>query len=617
MVLKLLHLNALGVFNFRRSDGALMFCDFKSAQGSFINKSKCEENTFYRLFVGDMIRFGASTRRYIVCGPEEHRPPEYASANMELYRQSLALKSSRAKEEKEKEEKSSFASWGFDEDAPAEKEGDDEDGDEADDDKKSKIPNYLLRDEHYHRKYGEKFSVDIDDIQVSENDKKVIEKIRKKERKIQNMQEENRRIFMKESNQDGGLTEGQQTAVDRNDKAIESLSNEIENLVNTLQGKAAQRQRGKTAGKAEAGEGADGELSKKKNARRLDDDDDEVLDLTDHAADISTNWRLKKKLAKTTQSASGIIGSLLPLHAFQSSSSSSTSSSRSVGVTYKEIKTELDKQRSLLVAVKAQVSQHEETVSSSATAKIAAATDEGRGGSGGNDDDDLDLVISEDRSRDALANLSRLKVEEADLARKVRQLEQLLHLATPALQSLATATATAGVPLPPIPTPSQRSQLECPSPSHSAVQAKAAVAAAAAVEGTDRASTTSVHPEDKASSQENEASSSVFPFLENVHPGKFEQLNQLKVEPEASGSTVQLSSVLKKNDNDGKDPSKQVKAPKRVIGAVRKPPVVVNKVEPIAPAYGGSMLEGGDAIWTPPSAQTGDGKTSLNAKYGY
>ena len=34
-------------------------------------------------------------------------------------------------------------------------------------------------------------------------------------------------------------------------------------------------------------------------------------------------------------------------------------------------------------------------------------------------------------------------------------------------------------------------------------------------------------------------------------------------------------------------------------------------------SWSSSTLEGGDAVWCPPKNQTGDGKTSLNAKYGY
>ena len=56
------------------------------------------------------------------------------------------------------------------------------------------------------------------------------------------MQEETRRIYLKENSQDGGLTDGQVAAVERNDKSVEQLMAEIDALVNTLQSKNLQRQ---------------------------------------------------------------------------------------------------------------------------------------------------------------------------------------------------------------------------------------------------------------------------------------------------------------------------------------------------------------------------------------
>lgn len=101
-----------------RNDGALMLLDYKSAQGTYLNKELVSSETYSRVYVGDMIKFGASTRLYIVNGPESHRLPEYDSENMKLYREKLQQKSKAADKQM-----NDGISWGFQEDAPYEDEG--------------------------------------------------------------------------------------------------------------------------------------------------------------------------------------------------------------------------------------------------------------------------------------------------------------------------------------------------------------------------------------------------------------------------------------------------------------------------------------------------------------
>lgn len=199
-------------------DGCLFIVDLDSAQKTLVNKKPLTSRTFERLFVGDMVRFGVSTRMYIVCGPDNHRPPEYDSANLQRYREQLKKRSMDA-ESRKREQENSGISWGFREDAPADDSGDEEENGEE----KDNLPSYIKRDENYDRKYGKKFSADIDESEVNEKDRAVLEKIRAKEKKIQNMQEENRRIYMKEASQEEGLTAGQQACVSRNDNNIEKL----------------------------------------------------------------------------------------------------------------------------------------------------------------------------------------------------------------------------------------------------------------------------------------------------------------------------------------------------------------------------------------------------------
>ena len=73
----------------RPEDQAIMLVDLGSAQGTFINKKKCDPKTYYRVLVGDIVTFGASTRKYIMNGPSEQQPEEYNSAGMVEYRAKL------------------------------------------------------------------------------------------------------------------------------------------------------------------------------------------------------------------------------------------------------------------------------------------------------------------------------------------------------------------------------------------------------------------------------------------------------------------------------------------------------------------------------------------------
>jgi pSer/pThr/pTyr-binding forkhead associated (FHA) protein len=170
-----------------RDDGALMVLDLGSAQGSFLNKKKLEIDTYLKVNVGDMLAFGVSTRLYIVEGPAEEMPSEYDSTNTKLYRQKL-LQHTANVEAKKLEAENAGVSWGFDEDAENPK---------SDEEDEKEEPDYIKNDENYDRKHGKKFTADLAESGNNEKDVAVLQKIRLKEKKIQNMQEEISRIYMK------------------------------------------------------------------------------------------------------------------------------------------------------------------------------------------------------------------------------------------------------------------------------------------------------------------------------------------------------------------------------------------------------------------------------------
>eukprot|EP01039_Chlorochromonas_danica_P004909 gene4909-5384_t len=304
----------------RQADVVDIPLDHPSISRTIVNKKRIATEVDHPLRVGDVIQFAASTRLYHFHGPEHLLPSEYSSAHLEDLRRASEEriekeKARRVKEKKREEEEG--ISWGMhwaDEEEEEEEEGgvegksgrqhyrgsaqgvgEEEDGDDDDErfrpgdhhHRNSKLPSYLRQDENYDRKYGEGYHADIRDEEAhSEKEKEVLAMIRKKEKKIQNMEEENRRIFMKEQQQEEGLTEGQLAAVSRNDQQIATLTEEIQTLI----GKIRQKVSSSTA--TAAGGGGDG---KRRKVEQQEEESD-VLDTSAQTADLSTNWRLRKKL---------------------------------------------------------------------------------------------------------------------------------------------------------------------------------------------------------------------------------------------------------------------------------------------------------------------------------
>jgi hypothetical protein len=283
-----------------RDDNALMCLDFNSVQGSFINKKPLEKDTYYRLFVGDIIKFGGSSRSYVVLGPESQQQPEYDSENLQKYRQQLQDQTKKL-EIKKKENDIMGISWGFHEDAPQ-----DDYPNDNNDTKKDHLPDYVKKDENYSRKYYEKYSANINENEYDKKDAQLIEKIKLKERKIQNMQDENRKIYMKENSQENGLTEGQTNAIERNDKRIQEFQDQIDELIMTLKMKNEHRSYNRNDHQEK--------MKRKQQRRNNDDDDDDLYDVTSETIDTSTNWRLKKKLQASKSSQSHASTGHLPQH---------------------------------------------------------------------------------------------------------------------------------------------------------------------------------------------------------------------------------------------------------------------------------------------------------------
>ncbi|XP_076883354.1 uncharacterized protein LOC143532088 [Bidens hawaiensis] len=193
------------VLQFNKSGGAFIY-DLSSTHGTFINKNQVKKKVHVELHVGDVLRFGHSTRLYIFQGPSDLMPPEKdlkSIRNMKIGDERRDMEASLLRAKRE----ASLAdgiSWGMDEDAVEENED------------------------------------DLDEItwqtfkgQLTEKQEKTREKVLKRLEKISNMKKEIDAIRAKDISQ-GGLTQGQQTQIARNEQRMAQVAEELENLEETL-----------------------------------------------------------------------------------------------------------------------------------------------------------------------------------------------------------------------------------------------------------------------------------------------------------------------------------------------------------------------------------------------
>jgi pSer/pThr/pTyr-binding forkhead associated (FHA) protein len=75
-----------------KNDGTVQLFDLGSGHGTFLNKERIEAKKYYRLRVGSVVKFGASTRLFILQGPEE-APAEQPKRLMQKLATASAAKS--------------------------------------------------------------------------------------------------------------------------------------------------------------------------------------------------------------------------------------------------------------------------------------------------------------------------------------------------------------------------------------------------------------------------------------------------------------------------------------------------------------------------------------------
>ncbi|XP_065854823.1 uncharacterized protein [Euphorbia lathyris] len=193
------------VIQFKRKGDAYLY-DLSSTHGTSINKRQVEKQVYVELHVGDVIRFGNSSRLYIFQGPPELMPQEIDSKVLRenKIRQEMFDREASLHRARREASLADGISWGMGEDAIEEEE---DDGDE--------ITWQTYRG------------------QLTEKQEKTREKIIKRTEKIAHMKKEIDAIRAKDIAQ-GGLTQGQQTQIARNEQRMTEILEELENLEETL-----------------------------------------------------------------------------------------------------------------------------------------------------------------------------------------------------------------------------------------------------------------------------------------------------------------------------------------------------------------------------------------------
>nr|DAD31568.1 TPA_asm: hypothetical protein HUJ06_010419 [Nelumbo nucifera] len=235
----------LSVLQFNKDGDAYLY-DIGSTHGTFVNKQQVKKKEYMGLHVGDVIRFGHSSRLYIFQGPSELMPPENDLANIRYakIREEMQDREASLLRARQQATLAEGISWGMAEDAVEE---DEEDADEV----------------TWQTYKG----------QLTEKQEKTRDKIIKRTEKVANMKREIDSIRAKDIAQ-GGLTQGQQTQIARNEQRISQIMEEIESLEETLN-ESIQESIGARAGKVIRG---------KKGVTEEEDevlsDDDEFYDRT-------------------------------------------------------------------------------------------------------------------------------------------------------------------------------------------------------------------------------------------------------------------------------------------------------------------------------------------------
>ncbi|RHY26179.1 hypothetical protein DYB32_007835 [Aphanomyces invadans] len=532
--------------------GHLFVVDLGSTHGTFVNKRRIPATDPVELHVGDVVVFGESTRIYTILGPHDLMPEEYSSDN---------LAKLRAKKKKEAEEADHGATWGFREDAVEESDSSDDEAAPA-----TSKPNVVpLPDYLRHRKADVSgpyvSNVTKDSVNLTK-DAKLYTRLQNRIQKLENVKLESQRIRAK---QNVGLTEGQEAALARNETRIQELHDEIETLEAQLLAKHTQR----TAQKDVAGASTTRWLdpwstrsprivvphgmalakmtAAKANAPVYASDDDDFFD------------RTKANRAPAKHKAHG--GQVL---------------------TYVSIAATLAGLRADLKLLEAKLPASTNTPS--------ASTDDRE------DVDSLDKYMMASARSLVEEDVAKAEAGRTELRQRIREMESLLEVATPAWAKLVAPAARDNAS-------NSTFLYVCTIIARHADARRVQTLAALLLCLTPNA---------------------VEPLMATNSPDQHVMTEPSDDAPQPFESALDVSSRPLTTDDvaggsakHGRDDPEATEAPRPKRVRLRRKDVATKPPAGTTSVFDSTILEGGDVVWQPPTNQTGDGRTALNDKYGY
>lgn len=635
-------------------NGQLFLVDLCSTHGTKVNKrplpkyrsdQQQDDANCTEIRPGDMIRFGESTRSFLVHGPERFRPPELESDNMARVRSQLNER--RAKQEQAKSERqvkenpaTTGVSWGLEEGADS-----NIDGDDHKEEKEEVLPEYLRAGKEKKKKVHA-HSMTQDEMDAK--DEVLWQRLQVKLGKMNNMEEENRRILNKEGGA-AGLSDGQATQKARNDKRISQLEKEVADIEEEIRRKNLQRG------------GTNASSLKKRKTSGSESDDDGSSDMTEDSDSYFDRTKSQVRPGGVSRKRRG-------LSSMSTSHANITSKSQAGKISNTEMdicqRQEAEKAHAVADAVSelglSESAQTEESLTAlaeklreglvdidhdiTATQQLAVTASTANTASARTSQlptapaiDALDAFMDCNATVAAENNLEKLRMRRERQALQLEAVNQLLRIATvPATPTIAASVSSAEETANSMQEENQeekqwKQQKEGKGQEQEQQEKKQELDGLRRSGEETQKQTEKKDERDKASMES--SSTKVSPQsnrrLEQPDEATAAPPNSTKrvtkgaalppVTAKRKSEAVMINSV--ENDFDQTKPTDEAIAKPKA--AVPKPEKKLKRAAELqrhteAPmAFDDQKLEGGELNWKPPEGQTGDGRTELNAKFGY